>query len=155
MEHVNETLRIGLNGAFQLLPDRWCHWCATGDERGYTPEYTANKSTVGLCCLTPDYFPRIREYGWPDLRMMSWADLPSLKRVCSPSWSIIGAIALADHLGSDDIHIYGWDMAIGQPNATEPSDYTPEREQKEKRELASIRSAISGSVTIHNTKRES
>jgi hypothetical protein len=150
--HTGEPLRIGLNGAFQLLPNRWCHWCASGDVRGYSPEYTANRSTIGLCCLTPEYFPAIRDHGWDVPRMLSWADLPALRRVCSPSWSIIGAIALADYLGADDIHIYGWDMAVDQPNATEPGDYTSERAEREKNELASIRAAIGGTITIHDTK---
>lgn len=147
MEHVNEPLRIAINGAFQLLPDKWCHWYAAADLRGYRPDYTRNRSTVGFCCLTPEYLADIANEGWTG-RALTWADLPTLRKVCSPSWSIIGAIALADFLGATDIRVYGWDMAIGQDNATEPSDYTDERAMREKRELADIRRAIDGTITI-------
>jgi hypothetical protein len=152
MAHADEYLRIGLNGAFRLLPDRWCHWCASGDARAYSPEYTANRSTVGLCCLTDEYLPRIKDFGWTGLLRLTWGHLPALRRVDSPAYSITAAIALADHLGSRNIHVYGCDMAIGQPNAAEPTTYDEARLAKEKRELSEVRAAICGTVTMHNTQ---
>jgi hypothetical protein len=153
LDHASERLRIGINGGFALLPDKWCHWCASGDALCYRPKYTTNRPTVGFCCLTPEYLPAIAEDGWTGAAM-TWQDLPALRRVASPSWSIIAAIALADVLGALDIHIYGCDMAIDKDNATGPTDYSAERYAKEMKELAEISAVISGAITMHNTKQE-
>lgn len=146
-QHADEPLRIGINGAFQLLPDRWCHWNASADLRAYRADYTTKRSTVGFCCLTPLYLADIASEGWSG-RAITWDSLPALRKVCTPSWSITGAIALADFLGATDICVYGWDMAIGKDSATEPSDYTDDRAMREKRELADLRRAIAGTITI-------
>lgn len=145
LAHAHEQLRIGLNDGFRALPDRWCHWCASGDVSAYRNEYTTHRSTVGYCCLIRSYMPEIAEYGWSG-EALAWDDLPALRGVFNPSWSIIAAIALADKLGADDIHIYGWDMAIDE------CTYNHERKRKELREFGDIQKAIRGSVTIHNTK---
>ncbi len=92
----------------------------------------------------------IADYGWTGTAL-SWVDLPALRKVSSPSWSIIGAIALADHLGATDIRVYGWDMAVDQPNATEPCLYPKDRRDKELAELADLRRAIAATITLENT----
>lgn len=149
-QHADEPIRIGINDAFRALPDRWCHWCASGDIQSYRPAYTTNRPTVGLCCLTPTYLAEIASHGWPG-RALTWSDLPALRRVHTPSWSITAAIALADLLGADDIRVYGWDMAIGRMNETDGTLYDAERARKEMRELDEIRPAV-GTISIINTK---
>ena len=151
-QHAKEPMRIGINDAFRTLPDRWCHWCASGDILAYRPSYTVNRPLVGFCCLTSEYLEEIASHGWGGVAI-TWGDLPALRRVHTPSWSIIAAIALADKLGARDIAIYGWDMAIGHTRS-DGSVYDHERARKEMRELCEIKTAISGSITIVNTKED-
>jgi hypothetical protein len=149
-------LRIAINNAINLIPDGFTDIYCAGDPIAYRTQYTTRRPNVCWCCLCEPFRQQIHAMGlgWDKLPSLLWEDLPALKPVSSPSYSITAAIALAARLGARSIVIIGHDAAIGHFNSGGPSHgsmYSPERAAKESKEIAQITSHLQAdgvSVTI-------
>lgn len=149
-------LRIVVNGAINLFPDRWAHWYCAMDAHAYHPAFTIQRPSVGWCAAAAALIRIDGPLGWgPPLKSLLKANLTLLRDVNGPTWSVAIALALAEHLGATRIDLMGHDQAIGQPSQGGAQLYDERRLGRERQQMGEVvRLLLRRGVTVRRLGRD-